>query len=71
MNDKLKPCPFCGSKRLGIELDELSTLGMAFCVLCKNCLTKGPMSDDDEIAIDLWNRRAEVKCDADENRRDR
>lgn len=62
---KLKPCPFCGSERLAIELDELSFLGMAFYVRCTNCLTQGPMSDDDEIAVDLWNRRAGVKGDAD------
>ena len=63
MSIKLKPCPFCGSKRLVVELDELSSLVMAFYVSCKNCLMQGPMSDDDEIAIDLWNRRAEVKDD--------
>ena len=51
----LKPCPFCGSSKLKIELPCAET---PF-ILCMNCDTYGPTAESDEEAINRWNTRAD------------
>ena len=53
MNAKLKPCPFCG------EMDELCLLPdkRFYSVNCEVCGTIGPAGQNEDIAIELWNRR--------------
>ncbi len=54
MNEKLKPCPFCGGKA---ELDEDYDSGNIFWVFCTRC---GISTDTDYVskeAIKAWNRR--------------
>lgn len=62
MSEKLKPCPFCGS------CDDLQFLDdndyETVQVNCLECGTCGPEADTRREALDLWNRRAEVKDDA-------
>lgn len=52
MNDKLKPCPVCGSSDLYIAVDAF--------VFCENCRTEGPVSIQEGPSSDkLWNTRLE------------
>ena len=59
MNDKLKPCPFCGGE---VEMKSLG--GNAFCGLfytieCKQChISRANL--DKNAAITSWNRHAEA-----------
>ena len=53
----MKPCPFCGSKRLEVQCSS-----SCMQVWCKDCDTFGPCTKDDEAGSDqeavvLWNRR--------------
>ena len=50
---ELKPCPFCGSKKIQDNYDW-----GYFWVECKDCKCKGPDSFEDyEKALQKWNRR--------------
>lgn len=55
MSEKLKPCPFCGSKAVLYKYHWWGTAYGIECSQCKGlidrCLTK-------EEAIEAWNRRA-------------
>lgn len=65
---EILPCPFCGSKRIGVFEDEASnSFGkclICYC-LCFTCHTRGPYHfksvQDDEInfgyALENWNKR--------------
>lgn len=55
MSEKLKPCPFCGSKRI-----EISSNGIVCVVYCTNCKASTNLAERKEDAIYLWNKRAEV-----------
>ena len=46
---KLKPCPFCGSDDLTDQDDY---------IVCKACNAYGPTADINETIEDAWNRRA-------------
>lgn len=59
-NQKLKPCPFCGSKN--VEIFEpvnknKNVVGRA--VMCNECGTRVgfPLAYDDLMATEAWNRR--------------
>lgn len=54
--EELKPCPFCGSKKLEVcyTVDYEERL-----VSCNDCDADGPMCSTREMAIEAWNRRAE------------
>lgn len=59
MENELKPCPFCGSKKLCVSFDDYNNS----IVYCRKCGAEGPKIDrgpcyEDE-AIEAWNRRAE------------
>ena len=52
MTQHLEPCPFCGSNQILI-LDQVEyAFGM-----CKRCDAAGPLSCDDDEAIQRWNLR--------------
>jgi Lar family restriction alleviation protein len=53
MSNELKPCPFCGSTRLGTEWDGFSRR-----VRCYDCIATGPVSQKDrDGAVEAWNKR--------------
>lgn len=54
MNEKLKPCPFCGGEAEVVRISSNS-----FFVRCKECTTFRPISESEEEAIKLWNERAD------------
>ena len=72
MIKKLKPCPFCGSEHIALDCWE-GIHGMNYYVICKKCRITLYSSDgfmlnsfaSAEAAEKAWNRRAEVKDDAD------
>ena len=56
MNDKLKPCPFCGSSNL-----EVVDTPQGYFIGCScDCFTGD--FETKEAAIDTWNTRAERTC---------
>ena len=55
MNEKLKPCPFCGSEDV-----ELKRYGKLFGVECNHCYQPSwTYYVYKDKAIEAWNRRAE------------
>lgn len=56
MNNKLKPCPFCGEKN-NLTYDGL--LSEIYWIRCGECCATGPTKDTMEEAIKEWNSRAE------------
>ena len=66
MRDELKPCPFCGSKKVELKINKRLS---ACKVVCRSCGSKGArivrgITDENEehmkvLAIGSWNRRAE------------
>jgi Lar family restriction alleviation protein len=55
--DELKPCPFCGSDKLGHYAIHASDF-----VQCESCEAVGPDQDDCGSARDKWNTRAHTSC---------
>jgi len=57
-NEKLKPCPHCGSKNLfmdaGLSGGDESKL---FWIVCEECYSSGPAFDKKSSAIAGWNKR--------------
>ena len=57
MEDKLKPCPFCGCESATI-IDHEDGLGTCdYYVACDRCSATGSFADNLDKAIELWNRR--------------
>ena len=57
MCEKLKPCPFCGSKEIAEEGD-----GQRQWFECQGCLaTAGQCGDDEPLDRTAWNKRAELQ----------
>ena len=58
---KLKPCPFCGSKKVAI--DDISTEDENyFMIQCEKCFAAACFGDESETqegAARAWNRRAD------------
>ena len=52
----LKPCPFCGEKKIGC--DKWTTLdGSVYRFSCAACNTYGPLGHDVKEAQERWNKR--------------
>ena len=49
---ELQPCPFCGSTDLEVDDDDETSS-----VECEKCKIMGPVGDDLEEVIKLWNKR--------------
>ena len=56
MNEKLKPCPFCGGAAKFHQTTHTSSVG-GFFVMCDKCLTSSNNYSTEEIAAEKWNRR--------------
>lgn len=55
MNEKRRPCPFCGSEN--IELSGCRKFWME----CLQCGGEGPIHNSQQEAIDAWNGKAKDK----------
>lgn len=55
MIEELKPCPFCGSDRLAIEVGEDGICHAE----CLNCFGRTGSCEGKGKAVSAWNRRAE------------
>ncbi len=60
----LKPCPFCGSGAVLIELEDEPNRG-GWCVECPSCkassIVSFPVKDDARpLVVEAWNRRSDT-----------
>jgi len=55
---KLKPCPFCGSKNIGIQHMDKNDARI-YQVYCIPCWANRGWFDTEEDAIAWWNKRKE------------
>lgn len=55
MSDELKPCPFCGSRKVVIY--KLSDRKNKIAI-CLNCKASTNSAERDEDVVYLWNKRA-------------
>jgi Lar family restriction alleviation protein len=61
------PCPFCGNKKLEMEIDSWNQHTKYAHVRCPKCFAHGPDADEDEIgsravvktATAFWNKRTQ------------
>jgi Lar family restriction alleviation protein len=54
----MKPCPFCGSSDLGIEVMEGLNQKPLFWIQCQGCRVSTRPNADSRAAVSDWNRRA-------------
>lgn len=57
MNDKLKPCPFCGGKAEMMSLKNYTTRFFATCLVCGVEMPR--IARTRKQAVDVWNRRVD------------
>lgn len=50
MNDKLKPCPFCGGEAVLMQ-------GYYYGIECKSCFSRTDLYSDTKSAVEAWNNR--------------
>ena len=53
MRMKVKPCPFCASRKTGLTRSEVSM--RRYWVECEDCRAQGPHHHEAQDAIDAWN----------------
>jgi Lar family restriction alleviation protein len=54
-NNKLSPCPFCGSHKLETRDDD--EYGAGWYIYCRHCYARGSIVDTEQEAINAWNKR--------------
>jgi len=52
--NNLKPCPFCGSERVGYKQYHDTSF---YAVTCRSCCTAGSRMTNKDYAIQVWNAR--------------
>ena len=52
---ELKPCPFCGGEAVSME-----PFDGVFSAMCQGCKCGGPITRQEELSIEAWNRRAVI-----------
>ena len=57
MEEKLKPCPFCGSVVIGKDKTNCGCFAFYF-ICCKKCGAKSAYYQTKNSAIDAWNKRS-------------
>ena len=58
MNEKLKPCPFCGSDEATIEPILLGAFDTPrYCVICSKCGADSEVDLGKSGAVECWNTR--------------
>ena len=56
MENKLKPCPFCGSKNVEL-IGPCEEYNLGFGICCNDCGYDSPIYRTELEVIDAWNRR--------------
>jgi len=58
--EELKPCPFCGSEKVGVVETALGNYQNIFLfAICDECGGRTKLFRDGDKAAEAWNRRAE------------
>jgi Lar family restriction alleviation protein len=57
IDDKLKPCPFCGGKAKHMTIEPDENMRSGYFVYCLNCECATPVVPLPVNAVDIWNRR--------------
>jgi Lar family restriction alleviation protein len=58
LRNKLKPCPFCGSKNIDLLDDQdMVYYGYAYYAKCRQCKAQSRSEQKKEDAIAAWNER--------------
>ena len=57
---ELKPCPFkeCRNENIEVLIDQVSFTRYMYFAYCTECGARGPRRDDEQQAIDAWNKRS-------------
>ena len=54
----LKPCPFCGSKKISLRGGKnIAEVGSFWYIVCESCFVASCGDEDKEKAISQWNVR--------------
>ena len=59
MSEKLKPCPFCGSKWTQVRYSNNPFDKNRYRAECTDCYAVTKACNNEQDAIEAWNRRAE------------
>lgn len=56
---ELKPCPFCGSEKVGVAETAIGNYqNIFFLAICNECGARTTLFRDGDKAEEAWNRRA-------------
>jgi Lar family restriction alleviation protein len=60
MKTDIKPCPFCGSRKIDVEPVEIEGYNLGYQASCSQCSVSGSNYATEDDAISVWNTRAPV-----------
>lgn len=58
-DERLKPCPFCGSKRIQLFPSNGEIFDDMWESFCWDCSARGPLGKTEKGIVRQWNRRKE------------